>query len=211
MIRVVLVDDQTLLRKGLRSLLELATDILVVGEATDGQEAVGLIRALTPDVVLLDVRMPRLDGPGVLEALGGHAPPTLLLTTFDDEGALLRGMRAGARGFLLKDVSFEDLCEAIRRIARGETLLRPTVTEAASRNLEALPMSFERSEQPEALTPREREVLRLMAGGFSNKEIADALGTREGTAKNHASSIFAKLGVRDRTRAVLRALELGMI
>jgi DNA-binding NarL/FixJ family response regulator len=210
-IRIVIVDDQTLLRNGLRSLLALVADFEVVGEARDGDEALTVIRARAPDVVLLDVRMPRRDGIAVLAALGEQAPPTLLLTTFDDDEALLAGVRAGARGFLLKDVSFEQLEAAIRGIAAGETLIRPTITEAATRALGGRRIEFERSVQPEALTPREREVLRLMAGGFSNREIADALGTSEGTAKNHASSIFAKLGVRDRTRAVLRALELGVI
>jgi len=210
-IRIVLVDDQTLLRNGLRSLIALVPDFEVVGEASDGDQAIEIIRACAPDVVLLDVRMPKRDGVGVLQALGVSAPPTLLLTTFDDDEVLFSGLRLGARGFLLKDVSFEQLEDTIRRIAKGESFIRPAITEAARRRLHAQPTDFESSELPDGLTPREREVLRLMAGGYSNREIAEALGTSEGTTKNHASSIFSKLGVRDRTRAVLRAIELGLI
>ncbi|MDC0672246.1 response regulator [Nannocystis radixulma] len=211
MIRVVLVDDQTLLRNGLRHLLSLAPDLEVVGEAADGDEALAVIRATAPDVVLLDVRMPCRDGIGVLRALGREAPATLLLTTFDDDEALLAGMAAGARGFLLKDVAFEQLVDAIHRLARGESYIRPAVTDAAVRALRAMRPRAEPRPQVEPLTPREREVLRLMAGGYSNREIGEALGTSEGTAKNHASAILAKLGVRDRTRAVLRALDLGLL
>jgi len=210
-IRVVIVDDQTLLRSGLRSLLSLGADFEVVGEAADGDEALEVIRDTRPDVVLLDVRMPRRSGIAVLEALGAAAPPTLLLTTFEDDQALLAGVRAGARGLLLKDVAFDHLADAIRRVAAGETLLHPAVTDTARRGLEEHRVAFESATLPSALTRREREVLRLMAGGHSNKEIAAALETSDGTIKNHASSIFAKLGVRDRTRAVMRALELGVI
>lgn len=213
MIRVVLVDDQTLMRRGLRGLLDLTPDLRVVGEAADGEEALGAIAEAAPDVVLLDVRMPKLDGVGVLRRLGaqGALPPTILLTTFDDDAALLDGMRAGARGFLLKDVSFERLTEAIRRVAAGETLIRPAVTERVLRGLETLRPEFESLDPPDPLSRRETEVLRLMAGGYNNREIAEAQGTSEGTVKNHVSSILGKLGVRDRTRAVLKALELGYL
>jgi DNA-binding NarL/FixJ family response regulator len=212
-IRVALVDDQTLVRKGIRGLLDATDDIRVVAEASDGEEALGAIAASQPDVVLLDVRMPKRSGVEVLQdlRLAGAQPPTILLTTFDDDAVLLQGVRAGARGYLLKDVSFEQLTEAIRAVARGESLIRPAVTERVVRGLERIPREFESLDSPDPLTRRETEILRLMAGGYSNREIAEVLGTTEGTVKNYASSIFSKLGVRDRTRAVLRAIELGYI
>jgi DNA-binding NarL/FixJ family response regulator len=213
MIRVVLVDDQTLVRRGIRSLLELAGDIDVVAEAADGDEALAVIRRERPDAVLLDVRMPKRTGIEVLQALhqSSELPPTILLTTFDDDEALLDGVKAGARGYLLKDVSLEQLTGALRTVAAGGTIIRPAVTERVLRGLEHVRQDFESLSPPDPLTKRELEILRLMAGGYSNKEIADALGTAEGTVKNHASSILSKLGVRDRTRAVLKALELGYI
>jgi DNA-binding NarL/FixJ family response regulator len=213
MIRVVLVDDQTLIRQGIRSLLELAGDVAVVGEASDGDEGVALIRREQPDVVLLDLRMPKKDGVEVLKTLQAeHAlPPTIILTTFDDDAALFEAVRAGARGYLLKDVSLEQLTAAIRDVAAGSTIIRPVVTERVLRGLEHVRRDFDALSPPDPLTRREVEILRLMAGGYSNREIADALGTAEGTVKNHASSILSKLGVRDRTRAVLKALELGYI
>lgn len=213
MIRVLLVDDQTLMRRGLRGLLDLTEDIRVVGEASDGEEALRAIAEAAPDVVLLDVRMPRLSGIEVLKELRarGSLLPTILLTTFDDDAALLEGIRAGARGFLLKDVSLERLTEAIRAVAAGETLIRPAVTERVLKGLGQIPADFESLDPPDPLTRRELEILRLMAGGYSNREIAEAFGSTEGTIKNHASSILSKLGVRDRTRAVLKALELGWI
>jgi DNA-binding NarL/FixJ family response regulator len=212
-IRVLLVDDQTLMRKGLRGLLDLTEDIRVVAEASDGEEALQVLGDAAPDVVLLDVRMPKLSGVDLLKRLRqeGRLPATILLTTFDDDAALLEGIRAGARGFLLKDVSFEHLTEAIRRVAAGETLIRPAVTERVLRGLENLRPEFESLDPPDALSRRETEILRLMAGGYNNREIAEALHTTEGTVKNHVSNILSKLGVRDRTRAVLKALELGYI
>jgi len=213
MIRVVLVDDQTLVRRGIRSLLELAGDINIVAEAGDGDEALSAIRGSRPDAVLLDVRMPKRSGVEVLQTLqhSGELPPTILLTTFDDDEVLLEGVKAGARGYLLKDVALEQLTDAIRTVASGGTLIRPAVTERVLRGLEQVRRDFESLSPPDPLTRRELEILRLMAGGYSNREIADALGTAEGTVKNHASSILSKLGVRDRTRAVLKALELGYI
>ena len=213
MIRIVLVDDQTLVRQGIRSLLQLAGDITIVGEAGDGDEALAVIAREKPDVVLLDVRMPKKNGLDVLRELKttNTVPPIILLTTFDDDEALLAAVRAGAKGYLLKDVSLEQLTEAIRAVAAGGTVIRPAVTERVLRGLEHMPRDFEALSPPDPLTKREIEILRLMAGGYSNREIADALGTAEGTVKNHASSILSKLGVRDRTRAVLRALELGYI
>ena len=213
MIRVVLADDQMLMRQGVKGLLDLTEDLRVVGEASDGDEALRLIRAVRPDVALLDVRMPKRSGVEVLKDLriSDSLPPTILLTTFDDDAALLEGMRAGARGFLLKDVSFEALTDALRRVARGETLMRPAISERVLRGVDRLGLPFESLDMPDRLTRRELEVLRLVAGGFSNREIAEALGMSEGTVKNHTSSILSKLGVRDRTRAVLKALDLGYL
>lgn len=213
MIRVVLVDDQTLVRSGICGLLALIEDIQVVGEASDGDEAVRVIARMNPDVVLLDVRMPGCSGIEVLKTLKAkeRLPPTILLTTFDDDEALLEGMRAGARGFLLKDISLERLAEAIRDIAAGLTTIRPAITERVLQGIREAASSFPSLDLPDRLTNRESEILRLMAGGFNNREIADAIGTSEGTVKNHVSSILSKLGVRDRVRAVLRGVELGYI
>jgi DNA-binding NarL/FixJ family response regulator len=158
--------------------------------------------------------MPGKTGIDLLRELNAseQLPPTILLTTFDDDEALIDGMKAGARGFLLKDISLELLTDAIRRVAAGESAIRPAITQHVLRGLDRMrTQSTEAHETPERLTKRELEVLRLLAGGYSNREIADALGTVEGTVKNHASSILAKLGVRDRTRAVLKALELGYL
>jgi DNA-binding NarL/FixJ family response regulator len=212
-IRVVLIDDQTLVRRGIRSLLELSGDVTIVAEAGDGDEGIAAIRREHPDVVLLDVRMPKKSGLDLLREMReqGDLPPTILLTTFDDDEVLLDGVKAGARGYLLKDVSLEQLTAAIRAVAAGDTLLRPAVTERVLRGLEHIRRDFDSLSPPDPLTRREVEILRLMAGGYSNREIAEALGTAEGTIKNHASSILSKLGVRDRTRAVLKALELGYI
>ena len=213
MIRVVLVDDQTLVRRGIRSLLELAGDIEIVAEAADGDEGIATILRERPDVVLLDVRMPRKDGLEVLRELqeARALPPTVLLTTFDDDEVLLEAVKAGARGYMLKDVSLEQLTDAIRSVAGGGTMIRPALTERVLRGLEHVRRDFDALDPPDPLTKREVEILRLMAGGYSNREIAGALGTAEGTVKNHASSILSKLGVRDRTRAVLKALERGYI
>jgi DNA-binding NarL/FixJ family response regulator len=213
MIRVCVVDDQTLVRQGIRSLLELVSDIEVVAEATDGEEALGVIRSSQPDVVLLDVRMPRKSGLDVLQALreSDELPPTIILTTFDDQSVVLEGIRRGAKGFLLKDVSLEQLVNAIRTLAAGGTLIQPAITERIVRIVEQAGNDFPSLESPDAFTGREVEVLRLMTGGHSNREIAEALHVAEGTIKNHVSNILSKLGVRDRTRAVLKALEQGYV
>jgi DNA-binding NarL/FixJ family response regulator len=212
MIRLVLADDQALVRAGLRSLLDLAGDFDVVAEAADGIQAIEQVHTAAPDLLLLDVRMPRRSGIEVIAELqrAGRLPATLLLTTFDDDAALLDGMRAGAKGFLLKDVSPERLFDAIRRVARGESLFQPALTERVFGRADAIGQKSP-DLNPDALTPRESEILRLMAGGFSNKEIARALGTAEGTIKNHVSSVLSKLGVRDRTRAVLKAMNEGYL
>lgn len=213
MIRLLLADDQTLLRRGLRGMFDLTEDLRVVAEAADGDEVLQLLERHAVDVMLLDVRMPKRSGVQVLDELRrrGRAIPTLLLTTFDDDAALLAGVRAGARGWLLKDVAFERLADAVRSLSRGGTVLLPAVTERAVRALTATPPEFESLDPPDRLTGRETEILRLMAGGYSNREIADALHSGEGTVKNHISRILSKLGVRDRTRAVLKGIELGYV
>lgn len=212
MIRVVLIDDQTLVRSGIRGLLELTPDIRVVAEAADGAGACTIIAATQPDVLLLDVRMPEVSGIELLRRAGASLPPTILLTTFDDDEALLDGMRLGARGFLLKDISLERLAEGIRSVAAGATLFRPGLTERTRASYEHSTIGGAvRTAGPTPLTSRETEILALMAAGFNNAEIAAALGLSEGTIKNHVSSILAKLGVRDRVRAVLRGLEVGCI
>jgi DNA-binding NarL/FixJ family response regulator len=213
MIRVLLADDQTLVREGLVRLLALTDDIIVVEAAIDGEDALEKLHASSPDVLLLDVRMPRQSGIDVLRVLqaAGDATPAILLTTFDDDAALLEGIRLGAKGYLLKDVSLATLTEAIRLVARGGTMINPTVTERLLRGLRAAPAIAVPDEGDEPLTPRETEVLRLMTGGYSNREIATAMALSDGTVKNHVSNVLAKLGVRDRTRAVLKAIERGYV
>jgi DNA-binding NarL/FixJ family response regulator len=209
-IRIVLADDHTLVREGLRSLLALVPDFALVGEASDGEEAVKVTLETAPAVLLLDMRMPKGDGLAVIEALArrGALPATLILTTFDDDEAALAVVRAGARGFLLKDVTLQRLVDAVRTVAAGGTMIRPGLTARAERQLAAAPSTPAPADE-EALSPREIEVLRLMAAGYSNREIARALFVAEGTVKNHVSSILAKMNVRDRTRAVLKAAERG--
>jgi len=209
MIRVALVDDQMLVRSGIRGLLDLTDDIRVVAEAADGIDAGRVLAQTAVDVLLLDVRMPGRGGVELLRDTALPLPPTIMLTTFDDDDALFDAMRAGARGFLLKDISLERLADGIRAVVAGETLFRPALTERTR-------ASFRRSGEAAAgslatLTARETEVLALMAGGLSNAEIAASLGCGEGTVKNHVSSVLAKLGVRDRVRAVLRGIELELI
>ena len=211
-IRVFLVDDQTLVRQGIRSLLALAEGIEVVAEAADGRQAVELIPQVKPDVVLMDMRMPAMSGLEALQAMGraGTLPPTIILTTFDDDQLVLAGIKAGAKGYLLKDVSLEQLVNAIQAVAAG-SLVQPAVTQRLLSGLEHMRNEFVSLDRPDPLTDRETEILRLMASGFSNKEIANSLGVAEGTIKNHVSNILSKLGVRDRTRAVLKAFELQLV
>jgi DNA-binding NarL/FixJ family response regulator len=213
MIRIVLADDHALVREGIRGLLELTPDLRIVGEAADGHEALRLVAELDPDLVLLDVRMPRMSGLEALSALRRTDPDrrVVLLTTFDEESVIREALRVGVQGFLLKDVTRDQLAEALHRVAGGETLLLPGLPEQVSRGFAELPRDFPHAELPECLTRRELEVLRLIARGLSNREIAEALGTAEGTVKNQTSNILAKLGVRDRTRAVLRGMELGCL
>jgi DNA-binding NarL/FixJ family response regulator len=207
-IRVCLVEDQTLVREGLRALLALNPDIQVVGEASDGIEGLEVIEREQPDIVLLDLRMPRMDGLAVLKRI---RTPTLILTTFDDDQMLFEAVRAGAKGWLLKDVSLERLTMAIRTVAGGGTCIEPVITERIVRALDGSAASFESAPLPEPLTDREKTILRLLAGGYSNREISGLLKISDGTVKNHISNVLSKLGVRDRTRAVLRAIDLGLI
>jgi DNA-binding NarL/FixJ family response regulator len=215
-IRVLLVDDQALFREGLRTLLSLHEDIEVVGEAGDGREAVDAAAALRPDVILMDLRMPVLDGVAATRRLkeSGHPARVIILTTFDDDETVFDGLRAGAVGYLLKDVSSEKLVEAIRAAARGESFLQPSI---AAKVLAEFARLEERASAPpppalvEPLSDRELEILRLVATGDSNKEIAARLYITEGTVKNHVTNILGKLGVRDRTQAALMAREMGLI
>ncbi|MHB8911060.1 MAG: response regulator [Lysobacter sp.] len=212
-IRVLLVDDQNLVRQGVRALLSLAEGIEVIGEASDGRQALEVIPQLNPDVVLMDMRMPVMSGLEALQALARtqSLPPTIILTTFDDDQLVLAGIKAGAKGYLLKDVSLEALVGAIQAVAGGGSLVQPAVTQRLLSGLEHMRNDFVSLDKPDPLTERETEILRLMAGGFSNKEIANSLGVAEGTIKNHVSNILSKLGVRDRTRAVLKAFELQLV
>ena len=213
MIRVLIVEDQTLVCEGLEMLLNLVEDISVAGRATDGVEALRAMQELTPDVVLLDVRMPKMSGIEVLREMKARAltVPVILLTTFDDDAALLEGIRLGAKGYLLKDVSMAKLTEAIRLAAAGQSMISPVVTERLLHGLQEAPLPLDNGYESEALTHREVEIVRLMTGGYSNREIAGALYLSEGTVKNHVSHILSKLGVRDRTRAVLKAIEKGIV
>jgi DNA-binding NarL/FixJ family response regulator len=216
LIKLLLVEDQQLVREALKGLLSLSEDIRIVGEASDGAEALALIEQLgtaPPDVVLSDMRMPRLDGLGLIRALAARALniPVVLLTTFDDATAFDEAVRAGARGFLLKAISPDTLLQALREVHAGGTALRPSLTTRMERPSVAAERAFVATPEPDALSPKELQVLRLVASGRSNTEIALLLGNSEGVIKNHCSSVFSKMGVRDRTQAVLRAIDLGWI
>ncbi|MGW0231031.1 response regulator [Actinopolymorpha singaporensis] len=216
-VRVLLVDDQPLLRTGFRMILESEPDIAVVGEAGDGQKAVTEARALQPDVVLMDIRMPRMDGVEATRLITGTerggTVRVLVLTTFDLDEYVVDALRAGASGFLLKDVPPEDLADAIRIVARGEAVVAPTVTRRLlDRFATVLPSTSRESAQELAhLTEREREVLRLMSRGMSNAEIAGELYVSETTVKTHVGNVLAKLGLRDRVQAVVFAYESGLV
>lgn len=212
-IKVLLVDDQTLVRQGIESLLSLSDKVEVIAQASDGSEVVDAINVHQPDVILLDIRMPKQDGIATLSELKSLniEIPVIILTTFDDHDVVLRGLALGAKGYLLKDVSLEVLVDGIVRVHQGETLIKPVLSDTVLKGLGNLNVEFDSLEKPEELSARETEVLRLMAGGYSNKEIAKAMFKSEGTIKNQVSTILAKLGVRDRTRAVLKAVELGLL
>jgi len=212
-ISVALIDDQTLVRDGIRSLLELSDEVEVVAEAPNGSHAIEIANTIQPDVMLLDIQMPQMNGIEALQQLSAAnvAIPCIILTTFDDHELVLQGIKAGAKGYLLKDVSLERLIETIKAVHAGQTVMQPAITETLLKGLDRSQQSFEALPEPDALSPKETEVLRLIASGYSNREISGVLNKSEGTIKNHVSSVLSKLGVRDRTRAVLRALELELI
>ena len=207
-LRVALADDQALVRAGLRALLE-RLGLEVAFEVEDGHALLDTLQLLDVDVILSDVRMPGLDGLAALEELRarGNTTPVLLLTTFDESELMLRATQAGAQGFLLKDAAPEELDAAIRRVAAGQTLLAPVSTEP----VRARYQFHDQSPAPEHFSEREVAILRLLAGGYSNKEVARSLFLAEGTVKNYVSTILDKLGTRDRTRAVLKAITLRVI
>jgi DNA-binding NarL/FixJ family response regulator len=214
MIRVLIADDEGLVRAGFRAILDSEDDMEVVGEAADGREAVAMARALSPDVVLMDIRMPGLDGLQAARRVLGDTPhpKVLVVTTFDLDEYVLEAMRAGASGFLLKDAPREQLTAAVRIVARGEELLAPAITRRLIERLltsEAAPPAA--AGAFEALTARELEVLRLVARGLSNTEIADELFLSRATIKTHVASILAKLDLRDRVQAVVLAYETGLV
>lgn len=213
--KILLVDDQRLMRDGLRTLLELEDDLEVVGEAENGLLAVELEETLRPDVVLMDVRMPVMDGVEATRRLLARRPETrvIILTTFDDESIIFDGLRAGALGYLLKDVSGEELADAIRKVKQGGALIEPSVARKVLAEFNRLPVPIPGSANPmvDPLTTREEEILLWIGRGLSNKEIALRLSLTEGTVKNYVSGILQKLGVQDRTQAALRAREMGII
>ncbi len=213
-IRIVLVDDQAMFREGLRTLLATQPDFEVVGEAANGGEALRLCATCQPEVVLMDLRMPVLDGVAATRQLHALYPDVrvIVLTTFDDDEDIFEGLRAGALGYLLKDASSAKLFEAVRAAARGESFLQPSVATKVVAEFARLVEQAPRIEAPvTALSERELAVLHLVAQGASNKEIATTLFIAEGTVKNHLTSILAKLEVHDRTQAALKARELGLL
>jgi DNA-binding NarL/FixJ family response regulator len=218
-IRVLLVDDQALFREGLRTLLAVHAELEIVGEAANGEEALRLVSMLSPQVVLMDLRMPVLDGVTATRRLHASRPEcrVIVLTTFDDDEDIFEGLRAGAVGYLLKDVPSEKLVEAICAAARGESFLQPSVAARVVAEFSRLSGQVAAAgigSKPalvEPLSERELEILRLVARGASNKEIAGDLFISEGTVKNHLTNILGKLGVRDRTQAALKAKELGLL
>jgi DNA-binding NarL/FixJ family response regulator len=213
MIRVLIADDQALVRSGFRLILDAQHDLEVVGEAADGRDAVEQVRRLQPDIVLMDIRMPVMDG---LEAtrrieLIDPRPRVLVLTTFDADEYVYAALQNGASGFLLKDVRAEQLVEGIRTVAAGETLLAPAITRRLIERFVRRPADGRASQSLAELTDRELDVLRLIARGRSNSEIASELVVSAATVKTHVGRIFAKLGLRDRAQAVIAAYEAGLV
>lgn len=218
-IRILLVDDQSLLRRGLAGLLNRNSDMQVVGEADNGEEALRLVESLDPDVILMDVRMPLMDGVAATRELvkRGARAGVIILTTFDDDQYIYEGIAAGARGYLLKDAEYDELSQAIRVVAKGEALLQPQVTLRVLKEFGRLagqaPVKAPRPQAAlsEPLTDREQEVLQLLASGASNQDIASKLYIGLGTVKHHVRAIFSKVGARDRVQAILIAQELGLV
>ncbi len=214
-IRVCLVDDQRLMREGLRTLLELEEGIAVAGEAENGLEAVEVYEHLAPDVVLMDIRMPEVDGVEATRRILARHPEAkvVILTTFDDDNLVFDGLRAGALGYLLKDVSGRELAEAVRKVAGGGALIEPSIARKVLAEFSRLAPAVAGQTQKlsEPLSAREEEILGLMARGLTNKEIGLRLSLSEGTVKNYVSGVLQKLGVQDRTQAALRARDLGML
>ena len=214
-IRLLIVADQRLMRDGLRTLLELEPDLVVAGEAEDGLGALDQYAALLPDVVLMDIRMPRLDGVEATRRLRQRWSEVrvIILTTFDDDALVFDGLRAGALGYLLKDVSGQELAEAIRKVALGGALIEPSVARKVLAEFARLaPAGRPLQEQiADPLTERELEILKLLAQGANNRQIANQLFLAEGTVKNYISTILDKLSVDDRTQAALRAREMGLL
>ncbi|MDQ4027191.1 MAG: response regulator transcription factor [Actinomycetota bacterium] len=214
-IRVVIADDQRLVRTGFRLILEGEDDIEVVGEAEDGVEAVAAARSLSPDVVLMDVRMPNLDGLEATRRLSerraGNGCRVLILTTFDLDDYVYESLRSGASGFLLKDAPPEDLVRAVRTVAAGEALLAPSVTRRLIQEFTTRPGPLKAPKEIDFLTERELEVLKLIARGLSNAEIAERLYLGETTVKTHVGRVLMKLGLRDRVQAVVLAYESGLV
>jgi DNA-binding NarL/FixJ family response regulator len=213
-IRVLLVDDQAMIRQGLRMILDAEPGLTIVGEAADGAEAIALVPAAKPDVVLMDVRMPKLDGIAACERICAvpDPPRVLMLTTFDVEDYVYAALRAGASGFLLKDAPADQLVEAIQVVARGDAQLAPQITRLLIEEVAKRPAVDHRAHPwLDALTEREGEVLRLMSRGRSNAEIAADLYLGEATVKTHVGRVLSKLGARDRVQAVVMAYESGLV
>jgi len=212
-IRILIADDQELVRTGFRVVLDAEPDLEVVGEAADGQTALEASQALEPDVVLMDIRMPNLDGIEATRRLaaGDRSPRGLILTTFDLDDYVYEALRAGASGFLLKDVRASDLCQAVRTVAAGEALLSPAITRRLIESYTRRPPTAAQPAALAELTPRELEVLRLVARGLSNAAIARELIVGDATVKTHVARIFSKLDLHDRAQAVVLAYESGLV
>jgi len=215
LIRLLIVDDQRLMREGLRTLLELEHGFEIVGEAANGQAALEAYAELKPDVVLMDIRMPGMDGVEATHRICARWPEArvIILTTFDDDANVFEGLRAGAVGYLLKDLSGRELADAVRTVYKGGALIEPTVAKRVMAEFARLHPPARAIDEglPEPLSQRELDVLKLVAAGLSNREIGNKLGLSEGTVKNYVTNVLQKIGVRDRTQAALRGRELGLI